>query len=160
MRRISSSTGTGTLAFRTRIAPVSTCSRATTRRFCLPAWLRMSSGPVRKGHCTWAFLGTFRPGEDATRLYGEFDGDDFRLDYGLPNGDELQYLFRSGRIAQVEVHQEGHAVHRVLLAWGGGRELPSEATYRNLSSRSQLKVAVGTVERVVSHPSDIWYLVP
>ena len=108
----------------------------------------------------WAFLGTFRPGEGATRLYGEFDGDDFRLDYGLPNGDELQYLFRSGRIAQVEVHQEGHAVHRVLLAWGGGRELPSEATYRNLSSRSQLKVAVGTVERVDSHPSDIWYLVP
>jgi len=38
--------------------------------------------------------------------------------------------------------------------------LPSEATYRNLSSRSQLKVAVGTVERVDSHPSDIWYLVP
>ena len=96
----------------------------------------------------WAFLGTFRPGEDATPLDGEFDGDDFRLDYGLPDGDELQYLFRSGRIAQVEVHQEGHAVHRVLLAWEGGGELPSEATYRNLSSHSQLKVAVDTVERV------------
>jgi hypothetical protein len=107
----------------------------------------------------WAFLGTFRPGEDATLLDGEVDGDDFRLDYGLPDGDELRYLFRSGRMTQVEMHHEGHALHRVLLAWEGGRELPSEATYRNLSSRSQLKVAVDTVERVDSHPSDIWYLV-
>ena len=110
----------------------------------------------------WAFLGHFRPGEDAALLDGEFDGDDFRLNYGLPDGDELQYLFRSGRIAQVEVHQEGHAVHRVLLTWEGGGELPSEAIYRNLAStsRSQLKVTVDTVERVDSHPSDIWYLVP
>ncbi len=108
----------------------------------------------------WAFLGTFRPGEDATPLDGEFDGDDFRLDFGLPDGDELQYLFRSGRIAQVEVHHEGHAVHRVRLTWEGGGELPSEATYRNLASFSELKVTVNTVERVDSHPSDIWYLVP
>ncbi len=108
----------------------------------------------------WAFLGTFRPGEDATRLDGEFDGEDVRLDYRLPDGDELQYLFRSGRMTQVEVYHEGHAVHRVRLTWEGGGELPSEATYRNLASFSELKVTVDTVERVDSHPSDIWYLGP
>ncbi len=108
----------------------------------------------------WAFLGTFRPGEDATPLDGEFDGDDFRLDYGLPDGDEARYLFRSGRVTQVEVYHEGHAVHRVRLTWEGGGELPSEATYRNLGSFSELKVTVNTVERVDSHPSDIWYLGP
>ncbi len=105
----------------------------------------------------WAFLGTFRPGEDATRLDGEFDGDDFRLDYGLPDGDEAQYLFRSGRVTQVEVYHEGHAVHRVRLTWEGEGDLPSEAIYRNLGSFSELKVTVNTVERVDSHPSDIWY---
>jgi hypothetical protein len=108
----------------------------------------------------WAFLGTFRPGGDATRLDGEFDGEDVRLDYRLPDGDELQYLFRSGRMTQVEVYHEGHAVHRVRLTWEGGGELPSEAIYRNLASFSELKVTVDTVERVDSHPSDIWYLGP
>ena len=108
----------------------------------------------------WAFLGTFRPGGDATWLDGEFSGDDVRLNYRLPDGDELEYFFRSWRMTQVEVYHEGHAVHRVLLTWEGGGELPSEAIYRNLASFSELKVTVGTVERVDSHPSDIWYLGP
>ena len=109
----------------------------------------------------WAFLGVFRPGEDATRLDGEFfDGDVFRLRYQLPDGDELRYLLRSGRVTEVELRHEGNAVHRVVLNQESGGQLPSEATYRNLASFSELKVTVETVERVDSHPSDIWYLVP
>ena len=60
----------------------------------------------------------------------------------------------------VELRHEGDAVHRVVLKQENGGELPSEATYRNLVSFSELKVTVDTVERVDSHPSDIWYLVP
>ena len=109
----------------------------------------------------WAFLGVFRPGRDATRLDGEFFDDDvFRLRYRLPEGDELRYLFRSGRVTEVELRHEGDAVHRVVLKQESGGELPSEATYRNLASFSELKLTVDTVERVDSHPSDIWYLVP
>ncbi len=52
----------------------------------------------------WAFLGVFRPGEDATQLGGEdFENDVSRLRYQLPDGDELRYLFRSGRLAEVEM---------------------------------------------------------
>ena len=109
----------------------------------------------------WAFLGVFRPGEDATWLGGEaFDDDVFRLRYRLLDGEELRYLLRSGSVTEVELRHEGDALHRVVLNWEGGGELPSEATYRNLASFSELKVTVDTVERVDSHPSDIWYLVP
>ena len=107
----------------------------------------------------WAFLGTLRPGEDTTPLGGEsFDNDVFRLRYSLPDGDELWYLFRSGRMTEVELRHDGNAVHRVVLNRESGEELPAEATYRNLGSFSELKVTVETVERVDSHPSDIWYL--
>jgi hypothetical protein len=109
----------------------------------------------------WAFLGVFRPGEDATRLGGEdFENDVSRLRYQLPDGDELRYLFRSGRLAEVELRHEGDAVHDVALKLEDGAELPAEATYRNLAAFSVLRVTVDTVERVDSHPSDIWYPVP
>ncbi len=107
----------------------------------------------------WAFLGTFRPGGDATRLDGEFEGDDVRLDYRLPDGDELQYLFRSGRMIQVEVYHDGDWEHRVTLDWEGGGEVPSVATYQK-PPYTVLEVTVTTVERVDSHSSDIWYLDP
>jgi hypothetical protein len=107
----------------------------------------------------WASLGVFRPGEGATLLGAEaYDDDAFRLRYGLLDGDELRYEFRSGRVTGAELRHEGDAVHRVVVTRrerGGG--LPAEATYRNLASFSELKVTVQTVERVDSHPSDIWY---
>ena len=107
----------------------------------------------------WASLGVFRPGESATLLNAErFDGDVERLSYRLPDGDELRYLLRSGRMTEVELRHEGSAAHRVALKWEDGGELPKEATYRNLARFSELKVTVEIVERVDSHPSDIWYL--
>ena len=109
----------------------------------------------------WAFLGVFRPGEDATRLGGEdFENDVSRVRYGLPDGDELWYVLRSGRLSEVELRHEGHAVHDVTLKLEDGRELPAEATYHNVAAFSVLRVTVDTVERVDSHPSDIWYPVP
>ena len=106
----------------------------------------------------WASLGVFRPGEGATLLGAEaFDDDAFRLRYRLPDGDELRYELRSGRMTEVELRHEGSATHRIALNREGGGELPREATYRNLATFSELKVTVETVERVDSHPSDIWY---
>jgi hypothetical protein len=106
----------------------------------------------------WASLGVFRPGEDVTLLGAEaFDDDTFRLRYRLPDGDELRYELRSGRVMGAELRHEGNATHRVSLNRDGDGELPREATYRNLGSFSELKVTVETVERVDSHPSDIWY---
>ncbi len=108
----------------------------------------------------WAFLGTFRPGGDAIRLGGEaFDGDVFRLRFQLPDEDELRYEFLSGRMTEVEVRHDGDWEHRVTLDWEGGGEVPSVATYRK-PPFTELKVTVNTVERVDSHPSDIWYLAP
>ncbi len=109
----------------------------------------------------WASLGVFRPGEGVTLLGAEaFDDDAFRLRYRLADGDELRYELRSGRLTRVELRHEGNATHRVDLKREGGGELPKEATYRNLASFSELKVTVETVERVDSHPSDIWYPAP
>jgi len=106
----------------------------------------------------WASLGVFRPGESVTLLGAEAFADDvFRLRYRLPDGDELRYELRSGRVTEVELRHEGNVTHRVALNREGGGELPKEATYRNLASFSELKVTVETVERVDSHPSDIWY---
>ena len=109
----------------------------------------------------WASLGVFRPGEGVTLLGAEaFDNDVFRLRYRLPDGDELRYELRSGRVTEVELRHEGNATHRVALNREGGGELPKETTYRNLASFSELKVTVETVERVDSHPADIWYPAP
>ena len=109
----------------------------------------------------WASLGVFRPGEGVTLLGAEaFDDDVFRLRYRLPDGDELRYELRSGRVTEVELRHEGNATHRVALNREGGGKLPKETTYRNLASFSELKVTVETVERVDSHPSDIWYPAP
>ena len=109
----------------------------------------------------WASLGVFRPGEGVTLLGAEaFDDDVFRLRYRLPDGDELRYELRSGRVTEVELRHEGNATHRVALNREGGGELPKETTYRNLASFSELKVTVETVERVDSHPTDIWYPAP
>jgi hypothetical protein len=106
----------------------------------------------------WASLGVFRPGEGVTLLGAEyFDGDVFRLRYRLADGDELRYELRSGRLTGAELRHEGNVTHRVVLDRDGGGDLPKEATYRNLTSFSELKVTVETVERVDSHPSDIWY---
>ena len=106
----------------------------------------------------WASLGVFRPGEGVTLLGAEaFDDDVFRLRYRLPDGDELRYELRSDRMTEVELRHEGNATYRLALNREGGGELPKEATYRNLASFSELKVTVETVERVDSHPSDIWY---
>ena len=109
----------------------------------------------------WASLGVFRPGEGVTLLGAEaFDDDVFRLRYRLPDGDELRYELRSGRVTEVELRHEGNATHRVALNREGGGELPKETTYRNLASFSELNVTVETVERVDSHSSDIWYPAP
>ncbi len=109
----------------------------------------------------WASLGVFRPGEGVTLLGAEaLDDDVLRLRYRLSDGDELRYELRSGRVTEVELRHEGDAVHRIALSREGGGELPTEATYRNLASFSELKVTVQTVERVDSHPSDIWYVGP
>ncbi len=109
----------------------------------------------------WASLGVFRPGEGVTLIGAEaFDGDVFRLRYRLADGDELRYEFRSGRLTEAELRHNGSVTHRVVLDRDGGGDLPKEATYRNLTSFSELKVTVETVERVDSHPSDIWYPAP
>ena len=108
----------------------------------------------------WASLGVFRPGAGATRVRAEsYAGDAFRLTYLLEDGDELRYELRSGQMVEVELRHDGDAVHRVTLTRDGGAELPREATYRNLATFSELKVTVESVERVDSHPSDIWYSV-
>ena len=108
----------------------------------------------------WASLGVFRPGDGATRLRAEaYDGDASRLTYVLEDGDELRYELRSGRVVEAELRHDGDAVHRVTLTRQGEGRLPSEATYRNLATFSELRVTVESVERVDSHPSDIWYTV-
>ena len=109
----------------------------------------------------WAGLGVFRPGEGVTLLGADaFDDGTVRLRYRLVDGDELRYELRSGRMTRAELRHEGDAVHRVALSRDGRGELPTEAVYRNLASFSELTVTVETVERVDSHPSDIWYPVP
>ncbi len=110
----------------------------------------------------WASLGVFRPGEGVTLLGANaFENGTVRLRYRLTDGDELQYeLLSSGRLAAVELRHEGDVLHRVVLNQDGTGELPAEATYRNLATFSELKVTVETVERVESHPSDIWFPVP
>ena len=108
----------------------------------------------------WASMGVFRPGEGVTLLGAEAyeDGalDDFRLRYRLPDGDELRYELRSGRMTRVELRHDGSPAHSMDLRVEGGEQLPGEATYRNLGAFSRLRVTVETVERVDSHPSDIW----
>ncbi len=108
----------------------------------------------------WAGLGVFRPGERATLLGADaFADGTVRLRYRLADGDELRYQLRSGRVTSAELRHEGDAVHRVAVKREGEAELPNEAIYRNLASFSELTVTVETVERVDSHPSDIWYSV-
>ncbi len=108
----------------------------------------------------WASLGVFRPGEGATRLSAEsYEGEASRLTYLLADGDELRYELRSGRMVEAELRHDGDAVHRVTLVREGDAELPTEATYRNLARFSELRVTIESVERVDSHPSDIWYSV-
>ncbi len=109
----------------------------------------------------WASMGHFRPGEGATLLAGEAfdDPDALRLRYLLADGDELQYEFRSSRMTRVELRHDGDLVHRVILKIDGDEGLPTVATYRNYATTSELTVTVETVERVESHPSDIWYSV-
>ncbi len=105
----------------------------------------------------WASLGVFRPGEGATRLRAEsYEGEASRLTYLLADGDELRYELRSGRMVEAELRHDGDAVHRVTLVREGDAELPTEATYRNLARFSELRVTIESVERVDSHPSDIW----
>lgn len=109
----------------------------------------------------WAGLGVFRPGEGATLLGADdFEDGTVRLRYRFVDGDELHYELRSGRVTRAELRHEGDAVHRVALSRESGGELPTEAIYRNLASFSELTVTVETVERVDSHPSDIWNPVP
>ena len=109
----------------------------------------------------WAGLGVFRPGEGVTLLGADgFEDGTVRLRYRLADGDELHYELRSGRVTRAELRHDGDAVHRVALSRERGGELPTEAIYRNLASFSELTVTVETVERVDSHPSDIWYPVP
>ena len=106
----------------------------------------------------WAGLGVFRPGEGATLLAADaFDDGTIRLRYRLADGDELRYKLRSGLVTRAELCHDGDAVHWVSVSREGGAELPTEAVYRNLASFSELTVTVETVERVNSHPSDIWY---
>ena len=111
----------------------------------------------------WASLGVFRPGEGATRLDAEAyeDGalDDYRLTYRLPDGDELRYEIRSGRMTEVELRHDGSLAHSIDLRVEAGQQLPREATYRNLAAFSRLRVTVETVERMDSFASDIWYSV-
>ena len=106
----------------------------------------------------WAGLGVFRPGEGAI-LFGAdaFDDATVRLRYRLTDGDELRYELRSGRVTRAELRHDGDAVYWVSVSRDGGAELPTEAVYRNLASFSELTVTVEAVERVKSHPSDIWY---
>jgi hypothetical protein len=109
----------------------------------------------------WAGLGVFRPGEGVTLIGADtFDDGTVRLRYRLIDGDELRYELSSGRVTRAEVRHEGDAVHRVAVSREVEGELPTEAIYRNLASFSELTVTVETVERVDSHPSDIWYPVP
>ena len=106
----------------------------------------------------WAGLGVFRPGEGVILIGADaFDDGTVRLRYRLTDGDELRYELSSGRVTGAELRHEGDAVHRVAVSREGGGELPTEAIYRNLASFSELTVTVETVERVNSHPSDIWY---
>ena len=109
----------------------------------------------------WASLGVFRPGAGVTLLGADaFEDGTVRLRYRLADGDELRYELRSGRVARAELRHDGDVVHGVVLSREVGGELPSGAIYRNLASFSELTVTVETVERVDSHPSDIWYPVP
>ena len=104
----------------------------------------------------WASLGVFRPGEGATLLGAEHREDGIRLRYRLRDGTELQYQLRDGSLIGVELLQDGSVVHQVSLDRKEERELPGEATYRNLASFRELKVTVESVESVLSHPADIW----
>jgi hypothetical protein len=109
----------------------------------------------------WAGLGVFRPGGDVTLLGADsFDDGTVRLRYRLADGDELRYELHSGRVTTAELRHEGDAMHRVVLSREGAGQLPKEAVYRNLATFSELTVTVETVEKVDSHPSDIWYPVP
>jgi len=106
----------------------------------------------------WAGLGVFRPGEGAILLGADaFDDGTVRLRYRLTDGDELRYELRSGLVTRAELRHDGDTVHWVSVSRNGGAELPTEAVYRNPASFSELTVTVETVERVNSHPSDIWY---
>jgi len=104
----------------------------------------------------WASLGVFRPGDGVTLLGAEERDKAIRLRYQLGDGDELRYEIRDGKLTGVELFRAGHALHQVSLERQEGWELPSKATYRNLASFRELNVTVESVEKVVSHPADIW----
>jgi hypothetical protein len=107
----------------------------------------------------WASLGVFHPGEEATLIgserEGEGDGEVHHLRYRLPGDVELRYLLREGRIGGAELVRNGRTVESVSLRQATG-EFPGEATYRDLTAYRELKVTLESVEYVEGFPSRIW----
>lgn len=105
----------------------------------------------------WGVLGVFRP-ERGTELLGaeRLEGDQLRLRYRYPDGDELHYRVAEGRVRTLEMVEGGHTVERVELDLEQESRYPVEARYRNLGAFRELKLVRESVERVEPFPPDIW----
>lgn len=105
----------------------------------------------------WAALGIFRLDPSMTLLGGEsLGGEAVRLRYRLDDGKELRYQIESGRVGRVELLEEGHVVHQVVLARDQGAEHPREAVYRHMSAFREMRVQIDSVKDVHAFPTDIW----
>jgi hypothetical protein len=108
----------------------------------------------------WGVLGVFRRHEGITlNGAGRMEGDDVQLRYGYDDGSELHYRLSEGRIARMELLEEGHVVKRVELDLEGGERYPLEATYRDMRAFRELRMERESLQAVEPFPSDIWSVV-
>ena len=107
----------------------------------------------------WGVLGVFRPSRATALLGGEsLEGDELRLRYLYPEGDELHFRLMDGRMQRLELLEAGHVVQRVSLELETESRFPRHATYRNLAAFRELRLTRESVEPVESYPPDIWHV--
>ena len=105
----------------------------------------------------WGVLGVFRPAAGTELVGGDrLEGGGVRLRYRGPDGSELHYHAREGRVEAVERVRGGHVVERVELEAADGR-YPTDAVYRNLADYRELRMTRESLEDSAPYPPEIWY---
>jgi hypothetical protein len=78
------------------------------------------------------------------------------LRYSAEGGRELRYYVEGEKVREVELLEDGRALHRVTVTPSSTAVFPVDATYRNLSAFRELEMVTRSIEHVESFASDTW----
>ncbi len=114
-------------------------------------------GPLPPPALFWGALGIFRPGRTGN-LQGARAHRDGTTEviYRYPGTQEVRYRLRDGNVERVELLRGGQLSEEVTLRRNSDGRFPTEATYRHLAERRELRLTLDTTEHVESFPPDIW----